>query len=123
MLDLPFDPFSIAHDRQLVFSRMPSVFLGKDIGITFSNRFGGIAKTILASLTTADADEPALLVLEVDAVGQIIHQGIQQPPFMFNRLLCPNAVRYVPENALDSGNLSRGVKGWSFQHLDINGLS
>jgi hypothetical protein len=81
-----------AEDLLFVGHRLPGVLLGEEIEIGLAHRLGRIGKAELGRHRLADADEPAGGVLEVDIVGQVVHDSMEQVAFLLQRGLDALAV-------------------------------
>ena len=101
-LDAAVEPgllFLFAHERlagaeDLLFVRVgrPGVCLGEEVEIRLAHRLRGVAQAEGSRQRLVDADEAAGGVLEVDVVGQVIHERVQQVAFLGQGLLRPLAL-------------------------------
>ena len=82
-------------DRLLVLERGPGMFLGEEVEVGHPDYFRSVAKSEGLGRRLADQREPAVRILEVDVVGRVVHQGLEQGPLLDHRLVRPALLRDV----------------------------
>ena len=76
-----------AEDLLLVRQRLPGMLLGEEVPVALADGLASVGQSEKGGHRPVDADEPALGVLEVDVVGEVVHQGVQQVAFPLDRRL------------------------------------
>ena len=72
-----------AHEALFVFEGFAGVFGAEEVEIRFAQGLGWVVESEAAEVALAAADEAALGVFEVNAVGEIVHQGFEEEAFVF----------------------------------------
>ena len=62
----------------LVGERLLRVFAGEEVEVGLADRVGRVVEPQARRQSTTDAHEPALGVLEVDLIGDVLHQRVEQ---------------------------------------------
>ena len=84
-----FTHHRLAGADDLLFVRVgrPGMFRGEEVEIRLAKRLRGVTQAKVSSQGLVDADEVAGGVLEINVVGKIIHQRVEQVSFLNQRLL------------------------------------
>jgi hypothetical protein len=72
------------------------VFCGEKVKVGLADRLVRVAQPKGICVSQINPGEAALAILEVDRVGQIVHEGVEEVPFPNQRLFCPLLVGNVP---------------------------
>src|SRR5262249_55049146 len=67
-----------ADDLLLVPIRLAGVLLGEEIEVGLAEGLGGIGQAEAVGHAAIDAEEAALQVLEIDGIGHLVHEHLQQ---------------------------------------------
>ena len=111
------------YDLLLVRERLLSVLLRKEVGVRLPQCLGCITEPKTTSHGLVDPEEATLRILEIDVVGQVVHQRVEKIPFMLQRRFCLLALRDVPEDHLHTHDPTAGVPHRRLHHLHIAGLT
>ena len=79
------------------------MLLGEEVEIRLAHGKGGVGQAEPVGQGLVDAEEAALGVLEVDRVGDGIHEGVEQVTLLEDRLLRLLAFHELAELAADGG--------------------
>ena len=110
------------HHLLLVRPGLLHVFLGEEIGIARADGLGGVAEPETGGQGPVDPDEAALGIFEVDVVREVVHQGVQQVPFLLQGRLGLTTRGDVPKDDLDADDLAAGIADGGLHHLDVAGF-
>ena len=99
------------------------MLFGEEVEIGFAHRVGGEGKPKTGSQGLVDPDEAAVGILEVDVVGEVIHQGVEEVPFLLEGRLGLVSRGDVPEDHLHADHLSAGIADGGFHHLYVPGFT
>ena len=75
------------HHLLLILESGVSMFDREEIQVAFAHRLVGMLQLELLGHRPADADETALGILEINPVGQVFEEGVQQVALLGQRLL------------------------------------
>ena len=106
LLVLAHDGLPGLDDGLLVFPGRAGVLLGEEIEVRLAHGLGGVAQAKPAGQGLVDAEEAALDVLEVDRVGEGIHQRVQQVALLEDLLLGLLALDELADLAADGRRAS-----------------
>ena len=108
LLLLAHDGLPGLDDGLLVLPGRAGVLLGEEVEVRLAHRLGGVAQAKPAGQGLVDAEEAALDVLEVDRVGDGIHQRVEQVALLEDRLLGLLALDELADLAADGRRASGG---------------
>ena len=101
LLDLAHDGLPGLDDGPLVLPGRVGVLLGEEVEVRLAHGLGGVAQAKPAGQGLVDAEEAALDVLEVDRVGEGIHQRVQEVTLLEDLLLGLLALDELADLAAD----------------------
>ena len=68
------------------------MFCGQEVEVGLADRLGRVVQIKFIRERQIDPSEAALPILEVDQIGEIVHEGVEEMPFLVQRLFRPPAL-------------------------------
>ncbi len=99
------------------------MFFGKDIRVGFPDNFIDAVHAKLFGERRTDSEEPAIGILEVDRIRQVLHQRRQQMAFESKFLLGINPRGDVPKNQLQTGDFAVAIANGALHTFDPSHIS
>ena len=106
-----------AHHLFLVLECLPRVFFGEEVEIAAADEMGRIGPVKVTSEGLIYSGKAAQVVLEVNRVGDVVHQRPQQVPLLDQLLPGPPAVADVDHGALQEAAFAALVQAQVLQRV------